>query len=47
MLDRLAAIKNPPAVFLWQANINNGGQQQVNNGAPENRPGYWRRNARR
>jgi hypothetical protein len=35
-LETLAAIKNPP-VFARQANINNGGQQQVNNGpAPEN-----------
>jgi hypothetical protein len=33
-LETLAAIKNPPVVFARQANINNGGQQQVNNGAP-------------
>ena len=32
-LETLAAIKNPPTVFARQANINNGGQQQVNNGA--------------
>lgn len=32
-LDTLATIKNPPVVFARQANINNGGQQQVNNGA--------------
>lgn len=32
-LETLAAIKNPPVVFARQANINNGGQQQVNNGA--------------
>ena len=32
-LETLAAIKNPPVVFAKQANINNGGQQQVNNGA--------------
>jgi len=32
-LETLAAIKNPPIVFARQANINNGGQQQVNNGA--------------
>ena len=32
-LETLAAIKNPPLVFARQANINNGGQQQVNNGA--------------
>ena len=31
-LETLAAIKNPPVVFAKQANINNGGQQQVNNG---------------
>ena len=37
-LETLAAIKNPPVVFARQANINNGGQQQVNNGAPQNRP---------
>lgn len=32
-VETLAAIKNPPVVFARQANINNGGQQQVNNGA--------------
>jgi len=32
-LETLAAIKNPPVVFARQANINNGGQQQVVNGA--------------
>jgi hypothetical protein len=31
--ETLAAMKNPPVVFARQANINNGGQQQVNNGA--------------
>ena len=31
-LEALAAIKNPPVVYAKQANINNGGQQQVNNG---------------
>jgi hypothetical protein len=31
-LETLAAIKNPPVVFARQANINNGGQQQVNVG---------------
>lgn len=37
--ETLAAIKNPPVVFARQANINNGGQQQVNNdAAPESRP---------
>lgn len=29
--ETLAAIKNPPVLFARQANINNGGQQQVNN----------------
>lgn len=33
-LETLATIKNPPVVFTRQANINNGGQQQVNNGVP-------------
>jgi hypothetical protein len=32
-VEALAAIKNPPIVFAKQANINNGGSQQVNNGA--------------
>lgn len=32
-LETLATIKSPPVVFARQANINNGGQQQVNNGA--------------
>jgi hypothetical protein len=31
-LETLANIKNPPVVFARQANINNGGHQQVNNG---------------
>lgn len=35
-LETLATIKNPPIVFARQANINNGGQQQVNNGATVN-----------
>lgn len=35
-LETLAAIKNPPVVFARQANINNGGQQQVNNGQAPN-----------
>ncbi len=30
-LETLATIKNPPVVYARQANINNGGQQQVNN----------------
>ena len=34
-LETLAAIKNPPVVFARQANINNGGQQQVNNEAAQ------------
>lgn len=32
-VETLNAMKNPPVVFARQANINNGGQQQVNNGA--------------
>ena len=35
-VETLAAIKNPPVVFARQANINNGGQQQVNNGPGSN-----------
>lgn len=31
-LETLANVKNPPLVIARQANINNGGQQQVNNG---------------
>lgn len=31
-LETLATIKNPPVVIARQANINHGGQQQVNNG---------------
>jgi len=37
-LEALATIKNPPVVFARQANINNGGQQQVNNGAQAEAP---------
>lgn len=38
-LETLATIKNPPVVIARQANINNGGQQQVNNGtAPDGHP---------
>ncbi len=33
-LETLVAIKNPPVVFAKQANINQGGNQQVNNGIP-------------
>lgn len=32
-LETLATVKNPPVVFARQANINNGGQQQVNVGS--------------
>jgi len=32
-LETLANIKHPTVVFARQANINNGGQQQVNNGS--------------
>jgi hypothetical protein len=36
--ETLGALKTPQTVFAKQANINNGGQQQVNNGAVS-RPG--------
>ena len=32
-LETLANIKNPPVIYARQANVNNGGQQQVNNGS--------------
>ena len=35
-LESLAAIKNPTVIYARQANINNGGQQQVNNGTSVN-----------
>lgn len=38
-LETLATIKNPPVVIARQANINNGGQQQVNNAAGTPTPG--------
>ena len=38
-VETLAAMKNPPVVFARQANINHGGQQQVNNGATPTTPG--------
>lgn len=37
-LETLATIKNPPVVFARQANINNGGQQQINNSASTGAP---------
>ncbi len=37
-LETLATIKSPPVVIARQANINNGGQQQVNNGTPAEAP---------
>lgn len=33
-LETLSTIRNPPTVFARQANINNGGQQQINNCTP-------------
>ena len=39
-LETLATIKNPPVVFARQANINNGGQQQVNNGTVPTNAGH-------
>jgi hypothetical protein len=45
-LETLATIKNPPVVFARQANINNGGQQQVNNcSVPEKSPHAHAENA--
>ena len=44
-LETLAAVKNPPMVFAKQANINNGGQQQVNNGVPGAAAGVARTDA--
>jgi hypothetical protein len=37
-VETLGALKNPPVVFARQANINNGGQQQVNNGVSTSAP---------
>ena len=37
-LETIANIKNPPVLFARQANINNGGQQQVNNATPAPEP---------
>jgi len=37
-VETLAAIKSPPVLFAKQANINNGGNQQVNNGAAATSP---------
>jgi hypothetical protein len=37
-LETLSALKNPPVVIARQANINNGGQQQVNNGMGAGEP---------
>ena len=37
-LETLANVKNPPVVYAKQANINNGGQQQVNNGTVPRTP---------
>jgi hypothetical protein len=37
-LETLATLKNPPVLFAKQANINNGGQQQINNGVPSQAP---------
>lgn len=43
--ETLAAMKNPPLMFARQANFANG-PQQVNNGAPVNRPMTGERHAR-
>ena len=37
-LETLANIKNPPVVIARQANINNGGQQQINNNGIASNP---------
>ena len=37
-LETLATLKNPPVLFAKQANINNGGQQQINNGVAPSVP---------
>lgn len=37
-LETLATIKNPPVVIARQANINHGGQQQVNNSTAPAKP---------
>jgi hypothetical protein len=36
-LEALSNIKNPPVIFAKQANINNNGNQQINNGLPASR----------
>ena len=42
-LEAVATIKNPPAVYARPANINNSGQQQVNNGrVPASAPDHAR-----
>jgi hypothetical protein len=43
--ETLAAIKNPPVVYARQANINNGGQQQVNNAVSNEVAGEMRPSA--
>ena len=43
-LETLANVKNPPVVYAKQANINNGGQQQVNNGVPPPAPATENKN---
>ena len=37
-IETLATLKNPQVVFAKQANINNGGQQQINNGVQTGSP---------
>lgn len=43
-LESLANIKNPPTVFARQANFNNGGHQQVNNGTAPHAPARENKN---
>lgn len=45
-LETLATLKNPPVVIARQANINNGGQQQVNNGPPTQQTDHTPKNVR-
>ena len=44
-LETLATIKNPTVIFARQANVNNGGHQQVNNGCTPPAPAPKARSA--
>ncbi len=43
-LETLGNIKNGPMIYARQANVNNGGQQQVNNGTTPRAPATERKN---